>query len=362
MENIVLILFSCLALFSALLLYSFFQKVRTRPCNERTWGKLVQGNALVLIFLVSIILLGGELFFRFFYDTPDSYDLSKVSHRWFARHYQINTSRVRDSVSSYKEQIAGGKLRITFIGDSFTAGHGVPNVEERFANLIRSRETNWEVHVFAFNGTETGDHLTILKTILPQDYQFNIVVLIYVLNDISDLAPEYRQKMSIRIQTRWQPWWIIRESYFLNTLYYRFRIARDPDTKNYYHFVQKLYQGPAWEQQKVRLRELRDVVRERGGTLLVVTFPFLHEMGNKTYSFFSAHKQLDRLWQDLGVPHLDLLNTFQAYQGKELVVGRYDAHPNEKAHAMAADAIEKFLKAQITASGDNRHTESGATP
>jgi hypothetical protein len=49
----------------------------------------------------------------------------------------------------------------------------------------------------------------------------------------------------------------------------------------------------------------------------------------------------------MGVPHLDLLPVYVDYADAELVVNRFDAHPNEFAHSLAAEAIGRFLKKEI---------------
>jgi hypothetical protein len=64
--------------------------------------------------------------------------------------------------------------------------------------------------------------------------------------------------------------------------------------------------------------------------------------------FKSVHEQLDRYWKENGVPHLDLLATFSNLPPAKLVVNPHDAHPNEYAHALAAEAIDEFLKREIT--------------
>ena len=111
---------------------------------------------------------------------------------------------------------------------------------------------------------------------------------------------------------------------------------------HYFEFVRDSYRGPLWEKQKQRLKALRDLVQANGGHLSVVTFPFLHALGPH-YEFQFMHDELDQLWRELQVPHLDLLPIYKDLPAKTLVVGKFDAHPNEYANALAATAIEKFL-------------------
>ena len=344
-ENIILCIFAGSALAAGLAIWRFFRRNPNRPPRSLTFGRWALGNALIVLFILGLFLTSGEIYYRFFHDSTDAYMLTKLSRRWLHKHYQINGSEVRDS-TEYHWKTAPGKHRITFLGDSFTVGHGVCDVENRFANRIRHDQPEWEIHVLAQNGWETGDELTLLETELRDDYQVDTVVLVYMLNDISDLSVEYYRNAVRRVNRHWQlgPFW--NESYFLNTWYYRLRIALDPDLGNYFYYVKEWYHGPLWDTQATRLRQLHDAVTRRGGRLLVVTFPFLQSAG-KDYPFQKIHAQMDDLWSSLGVPHLDLSETLFTYPARRLVVNRFDAHPNELAHAMAADAIEAFIQENL---------------
>ena len=345
MENLLLVLFAGSALAAGGLAVLFFRTERRRPRAPLTIGRWLTGNGLIGLFLAGLVLTGGETYFRFFFDGTDAYMLSKASARWQERHYRMNASGVRDSLPAYRDRLAPGKRRITFVGDSFTAGHGVKDVERRFANVIRNRHPDWEVHVIAGNGWETGLHQTMLETGLAAHYEFDVVVLAYVLNDISDLVPDYWENAARRIQ-EWQPGPFVSESYFLDTLYNRFRMSRDPDLGDYYGFVAQWYRGPVWALQEARLRAIQETVARRGGRLLVATFPFL-QVPLEDYPFRDVHAQLDAFWKSNGVPHLDLADAYRGYAPRQLVVNRFDAHPNEYAHELAAQALEAFIQTHL---------------
>ena len=317
--------------------YVFF--VRRKLHRKGGWQLLLQGNLLVLLMLLSTFLLAGECYYRFVYDQTDSFALTNSSSRWLLRYYQLNNENVRDSVD-YTPRCPEGQVRVTFIGDSFTAGHGIKDVEKRFANLVRHQDRGLDVQVLATNGWDTGHHLEMLKNKQGTDLEY--VVLSYCLNDISDIIPEYQQVLD-RIYEEHTPGYLAYNSYLLNTLYYRWIAFADPDVKNFYQFTLDAYQNQVWDQQKKRLTELRDLVHARGAELLVVTFPFIHALGSD-YSYAAVHQQLDAHWQSLDVPHLDLLDTYRGQTPAQLRVNKYDAHPNEAAHAMAAEAIGEFLR------------------
>ena len=314
--------------------------IRTRA--PAGWRQLLAGNALVLLLLMSLALAAGEIYFRFVYDTTDSLGYMRVSEKWVQRHWHLNNAGCRDNVD-YTLRAAAGRERITFIGDSFTAGHGIKDVENRFPNRLRRAHPTWEVHVLANVGLDTGSELVILNRTISKGYQLNHVVLVYCLNDIGDLLPQGGLDTAQLAASAANESWVLRNSYCLNFLYHRYKAALNAYARNYFPLVRSGYSGAKWEEQKQRLKDIRDVVHANGGRLSVVTFPFLHALG-ADYEYAFVHQNLDQFWRELDVPHLDLLQVYKGIPPEKLTVNPYDAHPNEYACELAAGALRSFLK------------------
>ncbi|MBI1286276.1 MAG: hypothetical protein GC178_01745 [Flavobacteriales bacterium] len=305
---------------------------------------LVIWNAVFLLFLTSTIFLAGETYYRFFVDTTDSFALNKTTRRWAMRHYEKNNMGVRDNVD-YNYLIGSGKRRLTIIGDSFTAGHGVKDVNDRFGNLLKVRFPNTEVHVLGTNGFETIDELERFRKILSEGYEPDFVMLTYCLNDISYLIPEAQEVYREMAEFDRNLNYIERESYLVNTLVFRIMANRNPNVTNYYAFLKDRYSGETWKQQKSVLKQLKALVEENGGHLVVATIPFLHQL--EDYQFQSVHDSLVLFWHDSEVPYLNLLPVFESESSESVVVNRFDAHPNEHAHRIIADALEPFIRSQF---------------
>lgn len=343
-ENLVLALFVLLAVLGGAALVLFARRVRRRGIPAKV-SQLLAGNALLLGFLLTLLLLGGEIYFRFAYDATDSLAYTKVSERWGKRHWHVNGAGCRDNIE-YSAAIAPGRRRVSFIGDSFTAGHGIRNIEDRFPNRIRKTHPSWEIHVLARNGFETGDELEMLESALVKGYQVDTVVLVYCLNDVADMLPEWSQTIRRICQDAEGGGWLRKNSYLINTVYFRYRILTDRRLAQYFGFVREAYRGPIWQKQKERLRAFRDLVESHGGHLSVVTFPFLHALG-PNYEYRFVHGQLDQCWRELNVPHLDLLTIYKDLPPKQITVNNFDAHPNEYANRLAAEALEEFLSPEV---------------
>jgi hypothetical protein len=340
-ESVALCLFAAAPVVAGLAARAYIRRVRrTAKGAPPRRAQLVTGNVLVFLFLASFAALAGECWLRFVHDSTDSYGLLRTTDRWMARHYKLNNQGVRDDVDYDLGLVPAGKRRVTFVGDSFTAGHGVPNVQDRFANRVRAARAGWEL-----NGLDTGRELGIVEDELPKDtygrYRYDVVVLVYCLNDVADAMPEYdalRQRLAPRLERGV----LARTSCLFDLCRAAWIVSSEPELQAYYPSVAAAYEGPVWDFQRERLRRIHAAVASRGGRLAVVTFPFLADLG-PGYRFGAAHEKLAAFWRETGVPALDLRATFDGRAPADLVVGRWDAHPNEAAHAMAASAILPFL-------------------
>lgn len=328
------------------LVFLFLLSRRRRP--QESWFR----NLLIIfagcLLLVLLALAGGEAYYRFVYDTTDSMDVTELSRRWMRRYIIENSAGFRDNIE-YHLRIEPGRRRVTFVGDSFVVGHGIKSVEDRFPNIIRRDQPDWEVHTLARSGYDTGSELDLMQLEFEGGYQADVVVLVYFLNDISDLMLEMRGELFSWV-SKWAggKGWLCRHSYFVDLLYMRYELAQEPMMMNYFEYVRDGYQGALWEEQQQRLRAFRDQVQSHGGKLLVVTFPFMQAVGPQ-YPYKFIHEELDRFWMRERVPHLDLLSVYSNLPSAKITVNHFDAHPNEYANALAAQVIEPFLRTNMAA-------------
>jgi len=319
----------------------FFARRIRRLGRPASIASLIVGNVVVFATLAAAAWAVAETWFRFVYDTTDSLGYTRVSERWVERHWRLNAAGCRDNVE-YSPALEPGKKRVSFVGDSFTAGHGIKNVDDRFPNLLRLAHPDWQIHVMANVGLDTGAETVLVNRLAAKGYGLDRVVLVYCLNDLGDLVTQQDEAFKRMFDSLAAGNWLTRNSYALNLFTLRYKAARNPYVRNYFSFVREAYQGEIWERQKMRLREFQAAVEARGGKLAVVTFPFLDALG-PDYPYKGVHEELSRFWQEQGVPHLDLLPVYAGLSPRELVVNAHDAHPNERANRLAAEALEEFL-------------------
>ena len=339
-DDVVLVGFAIASVASAV---AFRRHARRHRGESVPTRALVAGNALAAAALVFGLLFVGEVYWRFVFDSTDSFGLTKVSRRWVERHVERNAQGFRDDVDYWRTPPVGASHRLTFLGDSFLAGYGVDDVRDRFANRLRAARPDWDVQVLARFGSDTRQALRDLRDWIDRGHRLERVVLVYCLNDIQGASPAaaLHDARIERYRTH-EPGWLVRHSFLLDRLSFRLRAAFDPALADYFGLLARDYRGAAWSVQKTHLDALVELARDEGVDLRVVTFPFLHALGDD-YAFREAHERLDAFWASRGVPHLDLLDVFEGDDPDDLVVNDWDAHPNVDAHARAAEAMLPFL-------------------
>jgi hypothetical protein len=331
-------------LFVALL--SFRRRARGKP--GIAW-RLANAGLALWIFLAAMTLV--EIYFAVIYDQSDSFNMTKVSQHWFKRHVRPNADGFRDD-RPFPRDVPPGMKRLCFVGDSFTFGQGIKNPADRFCDRVRSRlEAERPGDFLVSYVGDAGIHIQqvakLIEKTIERGYQIDCLVYTICLNDIEGYEPEVA-RMQKRLDAASPKFFLFQDTYFLNMLYFRVLQARLPDVRNYYSMLPDSYRGAPWEGMRRKLEELRRFCQSNNIDFRIVIFPFLHNLG-KDYGFDVAHERIRDYCREMGVPCLDLKPVLLPHVGEGLTVNRFDPHPNERAHALAAEAIENELLADLFA-------------
>ena len=222
------------------------------------------------------------------------------------------------------------------------------SMADRFSNRLH-RELNQRSpdRFVVSNLADTGKDLLwvelLLKQLFADGFQIDTVVYVLCLNDIEGLFEENLDFYE-GLKLHEPKWFLFRDTYFLNMLYFRVQQFTQPAVRDYYAHVQDYYAGRPWRQMRQKLTALRDLCAAQGTELRLVVFPFLHNLGSD-YPFRGIHQQLSDACRDDGIPLLDLEPKLTPHATDGLIVNRFDAHPNARAHGIAAEAIRDWLVA-----------------
>ena len=304
------------------------------------------------IWTLLAILTALELGFAAFVDTTDAFSATNVSDRWFKRHVDpyLNDAGFRD----HRELIIGERddaTQVFVFGDSFTIAQGIDRLEDRFTDRVET-ELNRSAGpqskpVEVFNLGEFGWDVSLIEGVVKatfhEGYRPDVVVYVYMLNDIEGYDP--RTEVAIKEIQQTQPrFWLWSRTYFFNSLHFMWQQYNAGRTVDYFPHLADSYNSPVWLNVRSSLSRIQQQCEENGAEFRMVFFPFLHNLG-PDYPFKHAHQKLAEFCEENNVRYLDLEPVLTPHSDEGLMVNRFDNHPNERCHEIVANAIiERLMK------------------
>lgn len=299
----------------------------------------LQGPArglLVTYFTIALLLLMGEGYFRFVYAESDGLP-TLASQNWLARYWHTNTLGFRDP--DWKPEQLQGHKTVLVVGDSFAAGWGIPNPDDRFGNVLAKRlGDQYAVINLGKPGASTVEETENLQK-YPLD-KVDVVVLQYYLNDIENAA------LSIGLDpkldpTKGMPTWV-NESYLSNFLYWRLIDRFQPEqegTQTYWDWLYSMYDNSTvWGIHQKQLEQFADTVTQKGAKLIVVIFPNMLDP-------FHSVPYVDRVAQAFeanGISTDAIVKLFDAAAAmplNERIVSGRDAHASAAFNHLVGDLL-----------------------
>lgn len=303
------------------------------------------------VWLICALLTGVELYFATIYDQSDSFNMTNVSKKWFTLHVEPDEKALvfsgkegvvyRDD-REFPTTVPAGQHHLCFLGDSFTFGHGVPDVRDRFSNRVRAALEDKQpgggvVSNLAKAGTDLYWVEGVLEQLFARKYKVDTVIYVMCLNDIETFHPDWN-KFYEKLGEQGPKFFLFRDTYFFNFLYFRYRQFTQPAVRDYYGFVREYFESEPWEKMQRKLLAVRDLCHRNGTDFRVVVFPFLHTLGEDD-PFQPICAKVATFCRNSEIPVLDLTPVLTPHTEEGLTVSRFDAHPNERAHELAAEAI-----------------------
>jgi hypothetical protein len=346
--------------------------LRSRRAARRRGRSLRPYNLGLSVWMLLVGLTAVELYFAVVYDQSDSLNMTNVSQKWFRRWVRQKPLKFagregipyRDDVD-FPTHLEPGQRHVVFIGDSFTFGHGIRHVPDRFSNRVRERlQQQAPGQILVTNIADAGKDLHWVSEVTDRliENHLPVTTLVYVLclNDIETFDPRHRDQAPTN-KVRRPPNALLNDTYFFNLLYFRSQQATVPGVRDYYSHVEESYRGIAWKRMFGKLMALSQECRDAGMDFRVVVFPFLHNLGPE-YPFREAHGLIVEACRREHIPCLDLLPMLEPHARERLTVNIFDAHPNERAHNLAAEAISAQLLGDLVDGASSPPSAPAETP
>jgi GDSL-like Lipase/Acylhydrolase family len=244
-----------------------------------------------------------------------------------------------------------GVTRVVLLGDSFTEGQGVKEADttaRRLEALLAREGGRWEVLNCARRGADFPSLHRMFEKLLP--FEPDIVVHASVLND-ADRSPEIGARLD-----RLDDWILDRrrlvaaggapgpfESRLFDFVRDRLEAARvGRETTRWYLELYSAANGEGWMRTQEYWRDMDRRMRARGGRFLIASWPLLVDLDD--YPFTAADQTIARFCAAAGIERVDLRPALRGRPTASLWVHPVDHHPNEVAHALAAQALVAHIR------------------
>ncbi|MEN9407737.1 MAG: hypothetical protein RLZZ455_953 [Candidatus Parcubacteria bacterium] len=284
------------------------------------------------------IFSGFEAYFRYKYDESDSLGFLKITGRWLERHVVPNNYGFRDE--DFKEVKANGVTRIGIVGDSMAFGYGIKNVEDRFSELLEKKllasGRNVEVYNLGKSGYDTWNEIEEFKRVDHLD--FDIIVWEYFLNDAQ---PQQSRGKKVLLKEQEQSKLareITSHSYFLDYIYWRlaakyettFAKLRQADVDSY-------HDEKNFAKHKKQVSTFAKQLKNDDRKVVVLLIPFIKFLPENPLA--DKYPQIKQMFADNNLPVIDMYEDLRDKKSEDVLVSRFDYHPNEVVQEIIADRL-----------------------
>jgi len=250
-----------------------------------------------------------------------------------------------------------GTYRVLGLGDSFTFGEGVRDEDTFLRRLERSFNgkghgpTKYEFLNTGVQGYNTRDEVLYFERLWLKLSPDAVLISFYLNDAYSDTAFLNKgEGLGVYLNAPEGLFRMVRSLDYAQHAYRSYKVRQLLDeyyAKHYFvqagqFFASEESGDSDWRDCEAALKRAVELCRVNHLPIGLVIFPELHKL--RHYPFTAIHAMVRQYAQSIGLPTLDLLDTYQGHDETALWVHPTDHHPNETGHAMAAQAIEPFLE------------------
>lgn len=276
--------------------------------------------------------------------------------------YRLNPAQKGvNRLSTWGDEIAVPKppqvYRILFLGDSVLAQNPglVDYTRERLL-----QQGKIEVINAGIPGYTTYQELMFLKTYLLATSP-DLVILGYVMNDNHKFLHRFDAQghllitseaaESLKVNSIFDL--IVSRSYVLTRIKVGLEAMRRQPPPNGFAWesredVNTAWKDESWEAQDGYLKEMQDILIQKGGKLAIVIFPFEPQLDDgllgSDYNYtLKPQRELTIICERYAIPCLDLFQEFHAAKQRGVKLYTDGIHLTDEGHRLAASLIYRFL-------------------
>lgn len=269
---------------------------------------------------------------------------------WYRRYVRLNGDGFRDRPHAVSPE--PGTRRLLAIGDSYAFGAGIERLEDRFgeqlgAMLAAGTGERWEVINASQGDLHTLQEIALLQRVVP--CRPDVVVLVYVFNDIDYLRPvTERTVLTEAPRTLFQRLHPVRllfkNSYLFQELYVRARQLGWRRATQAGEVVDPYADSALLARHLDDLSRFVALARQTGAVVGIVPFDHAVTLSaaiRRRYTTFVTRARTG------GLPIWSLDGAFDGVGFSQLTVNSLDGHPNGLANRLAAEAVVEQVTAAL---------------
>lgn len=290
-------------------------------------------NSSLTIFSTLYILIALECGFAYLFVQSDGVGFTLASKRWSCKHWNpINSYGYRDYEPEWKDKL------IFVVGDSFVAGHGIKNINDRFSNILSKKlGSSWCVTILAQNGWGPQDYI---KALTSHEKKPDVILVSYFINDIESSAsingiitPQFSSLPNKLVRP------FVDYSYLFNWIYWRV-YRGDIGSTPFLEYLKRSYTDDnVWKTHTQELNALIAYADQTDAKIIFIIWPFLKDVDGSKYITSKIFKYL----KNKGVMAFNLSKHFEKRDPDTLIVNSLDAHPNVAVNAEISQLLYEAL-------------------
>jgi len=298
-------------------------------------AKGIVANIVTIVTPLIVVLIFLEIVFMY---VPQSHEgvLSKASQIWWEKYWHpVNALGYHDK----EVQNEPAKKKVLVIGDSFAAGHGLKDVNERFSNMLEAKlgPDKYTIYNLGMSGADTRDEVKRLRDFPVKP---DIIILEYFPNDIEKVGREKGLTL-----TGAEPYadlkgpmaTVVKRFYLPNFIYWQL-----PHTgfSTFEKFVQTAYTDTTVL--NAHLRDLSGMLAYRDSTeaqMYAVFIPFLFQVDKSA----GYTKPVEDYLKSNNVTVVGINDGVVRIPEKERVVGKNDGHGSAALNQLIADRLYEAM-------------------
>jgi hypothetical protein len=301
---------------------------------DKNVNKIILNAATVLLSVFILFILLEAVFM--FVPRSHSIDYTLASKLWYAKYWKpINSLGFRDKEPESQKPV------ILFVGDSFTAGHGLKSVDDRFSDIAgKALKKKFSVINIAKPNLDSKAEFEVMENFI---YMTRIkpdkIVLQYCGNDIEGAAaanglifegfhpPPDMNKVVMFLGSG---------SYILNYIYFLFP-REHMGMPSYISYLTKVYKNDkVLSMHKDDLALFINYAKKNSIQLIVVVFPFLTDIETSDSMYVN---DIVNYFEDNKVSIINVSLLIKEIPIHERIVNRNDSHPSVKLNRIVAQEI-----------------------